>query len=139
MLPGAKKHMDRVRRMRTGVADVVFRELFVWGDAIRVDAQHSIVHGAIQGKGHIASKPGEPPKRDTGQLDSSITTRADRATLTVEVVADTPYAAALELGRADGSIAERPYMRPASKRQGEKGLARIVHAINVLSAQKGIG
>lgn len=129
MLPGAKKHLNRLKRMRGQAGDVIFRELFVWGDAIRADAQHSIVHGAIQGKGHIASKPGEPPKRDTGQLDSSITTRADRANFKVEVVADTPYAAALELGRADGSIAERPYMRPASKRQGPPGLARVRAAL----------
>lgn len=68
---------------------------------------------------HQASAPGEAPASDTGRLVQSMRTEHDAANLLSGVIFSTAYAAALEYGRLDGSIAARPYARPAlaSKRK----------------------
>lgn len=108
----------------------VGKAVFVFGDMVRAEAQHSIVEGSISGPGHVPSLPGEPPSADTRVLDQSIVTRRT-GLMSVEVVANAPYAAALEYGRLDGSIAERPFMRPALKKRTPEGMALVRRAVNV--------
>lgn len=62
---------------------------------------------------HQASAPGEPPAGDIGRLAQSVRTPLNPAEISGEVVFSTAYAAALEFGREDGSIAARPYARPS--------------------------
>lgn len=108
---GAKAHSARLHRM-TSPAQVsrVSRALFKAGQIIEVTAEHLITAGSTSGKGHVASKPGEPPNRDTGVLDGNIETIQDQP-LRVLVASNAPYARELELGTS--RMAARPYMGPA--------------------------
>ena len=76
---------------------------------------------------HQASAPGEAPANLFGVLAGSIQTEPSddptEAEAAVRVYAE--YGAALELGREDGSIEPRPFIRPAADRI-EKGFAQRV-------------
>lgn len=68
---------------------------------------------------HTASSPGEPPATWTGELAGGVEIRkiAKHEVWVVEGSAGGgEYAAALEFGRADGSIAPRPHFKPAVQR-----------------------
>lgn len=101
-----------------GARQKIGRALFAAAEAIQVEAQLSITRGAISGKGHIPSKPGEPPKADTHTLANNIeavSVSQDKA----EVSSNAPYAAYLEFGTS--RMVERPYMRPAVRNtEGER-------------------
>jgi HK97 gp10 family phage protein len=101
--------------------------LFAGGQEIQVAAQLSITDGAVSGKNHVPSKPGEPPKNDTGVLANNIETVLV-APLKVEVSSNAPYAAALEYGTS--KMAERPYMRPAVAKKRAEVTKLIRAAIN---------
>lgn len=117
-ITGAKEHSAHLRHIAgPEMVQQVGAALFVGGQRVQVEAQISITRGAVSGKGHVRSKPGEPPKADTHLLANSIET-VQVAPLKVEVSSNAPYSAALEYGTS--KIAERPFMRPALKRkQGE--------------------
>ena len=66
-----------------------------------------------RGVEHQASAPGESPAADTGRLVQSGRTESNSSTLTGRVIFTTAYAAALEYGNDKGTIAPRPYARPA--------------------------
>ena len=110
-LRGVKAHTDRLKFMASpAVEKLVTQALFVGAETIAVAAQLSITLGAVSGKAHVPSKPGEPPNQDTGVLAGNIeATRAGRLKALVTSSAD--YAAALEFGTS--RMAARPYMRPA--------------------------
>lgn len=111
-ITGQKAHMARVRSLASPeIIKDVGAALFAAGNAIQVEAQISITRGAVSGKNHVPSRPGEPPNQDTGVLANNIETRLV-APLKVEVSSNAPYAAALEFGTS--KVAERPYMRPAA-------------------------
>ncbi len=79
-----------------------------------------------RGVDHQASAPGESPASDIGRLAQSARTELNPAEISGEVIFSTAYAAAQEFGREDGSIAERPYARPAlaeSREQIEENIA----------------
>lgn len=84
--------------------------LFAGGQRIQVAAQISITTGAVSGKNHIPSAPGQPPNNDTGVLANNIET-VQVAEDRVNVSSNAPYATHLEFGTS--KMAERPYMRPA--------------------------
>ena len=67
---------------------------------------------------HRASAPGEAPATDFGVLVGSISTvpSSDPTEAEAYVIVAAEYGAALELGREDGSIAARPFLRPAADR-----------------------
>jgi HK97 gp10 family phage protein len=73
-----------------------------------------ITDGAVSGKGHVPSLPGNPPLEDTGVLRTNIET-TQPAPLHVEVSSNAPYAAALEFGTS--RMQPRPYMQPATDRK----------------------
>lgn len=80
-----------------------------------------------KGKGaklHFPSEPGHPPAVDESNLIKSVGYQI-RTGSKGEVIGEpgsrnVPYAAALEYGRLDGSIAPRPWLRPALTRSTEK-------------------
>ncbi len=125
---GAKAHAARIRALagpemvrRVGAA------LFAGGQIIQTRAQLSITNGAVSGKGHVPSLPGQPPHQDTGVLANNIETVLVAA-LKAEVSSNAPYAAALEYGTS--RMAERPYMRPAvaqSRKEVVELVRRAVH------------
>lgn len=108
---GAKEFSCKLKRIAgTGKEAKIGKALFVAGNSIQVEAQISITAGAVSGKGHVPSKPGEPPNADTHLLADNIET-VQVAPLRVEVSSNAPYSAALEFGTS--KMAERPFMRPA--------------------------
>lgn len=100
--------------------------VYAAGDMIRVEAHKSIVKEAVQGKNHVPSSPGDPPNRDTGQLDSSLVTQVS-GPLSVTVTANAPYAASLEFGTS--KMAERPFMRPAIEKKTKAMVDLIAKAV----------
>ncbi|CAB4139061.1 hypothetical protein UFOVP349_9 [uncultured Caudovirales phage] len=87
---------------------------------------------------HRASAPGEAPATDFGVLVGSISTvpSADPTEAEARVIVTAEYGAALELGREDGSIAARPYIRPAADRI-EKTFARVIGQAVAAGAREG--
>lgn len=106
---------DRQKAIRRAVAVGTFKAAVFLQGAARRRILQGPKTGKQRGK-HRSSKPGEAPANDTGNLQRSIKVvnrglTGDQAVC--EVVSNTEYAMALEFGRADGTVAERPFMRPS--------------------------
>jgi len=104
---GADKHLKRLQGMGGAALREGKKLVYVLADMHATEAALSITAGAVSGKGHIASKPGEAPNADTHMLDRSIHVEMT-GPLTAQSVADAPYAVALEFDM------DRPFMRPAA-------------------------
>lgn len=118
-IKGAKRHLRRLRGANASVRRHAGRAIFVGAGQIETEARQSIIRGAIQGAGHVPSRPGEPPNRDTGNLDQNIVA-TKTGDLTAEVssnaqAGDYSYSVGLEFGTS--KMDERPYMRPAAKKK----------------------
>ena len=95
---GAKAHIARLKKLSgPAMTREVGKALFNGGERIQVEAQTSITAGAVSGKKHKPSAPGDPPNNDTGVLANNIET-VQIAPLVVEVSSNAPYAAAQEFG-----------------------------------------
>ena len=75
------------------------------------------IPGTGRSKGRTAgpitrSKPGEPPRKQTGQLRGSVTSEVDEATMKARCGTNLPYGKYLELGTKRG-ILPRPWLRRA--------------------------
>lgn len=101
--------------------------LFAGGELIRAEAAHLITEGAVSGKSHVPSLPGQPPNEDTGTLRTHIET-AQVAPLRVEVSSNARYAVALEAGTS--KMAERPYMGPATRNKRKEVIGLVTQAVN---------
>lgn len=112
---GFAKKLDSLGKLPDDISDI----LFVAAGLIETEARLSITQGSVSGKGHVPSKPGEPPNNDTGVLANSIEAKLTSPT-TAEVTASAPYAAVQEYGNKEGTLEERPYMRPAQTKEGPK-------------------
>lgn len=135
---GADAHLKRLRKMR-GPAMVrqVSKALLASAIDLANDAALSITRGAVSGRGHVPSAPGEPPNADTHVLSNNIE-GALVGPLKAETSSNAPYAAAQEFGDEGSNLAERPYMRPAANRQREKAQARVVAVVRqVIGASRG--
>lgn len=113
---------DRVKRTM-GVA------LLDGARDIAEDAAFSIRDGAISGAGHVPSLPGSPPNNDTGELAASIHVGElieVPGRLETAVIADADHALYLELGTM--TIAERPFIRPATTRGRAPLIRRLAAA-----------
>lgn len=111
-MTGRKAHVARLKRISGPTMErQIGRALFAAGEAIQVEAQLSITRGAVSGKGHVPSRPGEAPNQDTGVLGNNIET-VQKELLLVEVSSNAPYSAALEFGTS--KMGARPFMQPAS-------------------------
>lgn len=117
-LSGGDVHLMRLTKAGgPELARRVSQALYVGGDAVRVEAQTSITEGAVSGKHHVPSKPGEPPNADTHHLSDRIETTQPEP-LTVHVTSNADYGGYLERGTS--KMAARPYMAPAlAKKRGE--------------------
>lgn len=126
-LPGGDRALARLKGLNSPSARKrVSAALYAAADIIRVDAAISISQGAVSGKGHVASRPGDPPNFDTGHLADSIKVR-EIEEFDVEVVASAEYAAALEFGTS--KLSERPFMRPAAQRGRPKAELLVAKAL----------
>ncbi|MBT2133950.1 HK97 gp10 family phage protein [Croceibacterium sp. LX-88] len=112
-MKGRDRYLARLRRLPEKHRRALKLAVYAAADMVASEAAISITNGAVGGKNHIPSPPGEPPNADTGHLASSI--RVDQIDeLSARVVAGARYAAALEFGTS--KMAERPFMRPAARK-----------------------
>ena len=100
-----------LRRSPQIIEDAVGPALFAAAQQIVISAQVSITEGAVSGKNHVASLPGEAPNNDSAVLANNIEANQIEK-LKSEVSSNAPYAADLEFGNS--KIQPRPYMRPAA-------------------------
>lgn len=110
--------VDKAKRRIEGLAgkekvELVGRALFAGGEAIKAEAQVSITAGAVSGKNHVPSAPGEPPNEDTGTLRRNIAV-TQVGPLHVRVSSNAPYSSHLEFGTS--KMAARPFMGPAARK-----------------------
>lgn len=130
--------MPRIRGLERAVArldgvagEKVIREvgeaLFEGGELIRAEAAHLITEGAVSGKNHVPSLPGEPPNEDTGTLRIHIET-TQTGPLRVEVSSNAPSAVPLEAGTS--KMAARPYMGPATRAKRSDVVQLVRGAVN---------
>lgn len=124
---GAKAHAARLKRMTSPkMVREVGKAVFVAADFLATEAALSITAGAVSGKGHVASAPGEAPNADTHELDRSI--RAEKTgPLTAEASANAAHAVPLELGTS--RVAARPVMRPAAVKTRPRAEALVAEAV----------
>lgn len=123
---GDRVYAQRLGKMSKQSRREVGKAVFVAAGILETDVRQSIVQGAIQGAGHIPSAPGEPPNRDTGNLDQNVKA-FKTGELTSEVASEAPYSAALEFGTS--KMAERPFMRPGAKKVRPKMRKLVAAAV----------
>lgn len=124
---GGKAHLARLRKLEKDTTRFVGKALFAGGESIQIEAQLSITQGAVSGKNHVPSKPGEPPNQDTGRLGDNIET-VQRGPLLVEVSSNAPYSTPLEFGTS--KMAARPFMRPARDKKRAEVVALVERAVS---------
>ena len=126
-MTGVKEHLRKLRAIRD-IESAAVQALLDAGELVRMEALESIREGAIRGIGHIASRPGEAPNADTGELELGIDVRLRSSDKAVEVVSLAEYSAELEFGSS--RIAERPFMRPAAAKHKNRVVLLMVAAVN---------
>jgi hypothetical protein len=134
-LLGAKKHIDRLKRLSSAeVARIGGAVAYEGADMIRAEAHRLVSAGSISGAGHVASTPGEPPNRDTGELQAGFTT-AQTGPSSAEFRSSARHAAPLEFSTS--KMAARPHIRPARDKMAPKIRARYVEQMNKLVKKSG--
>lgn len=132
---GDAAHRRRLERMRSPEAKAkIYRALFWGAQQIALEAQLSITEGSVSGKGHVASRPGEPPNRDTGALDSQIEVTGEPGRLRAQVTSNAPHAGDMEFGNS--KVEARPHMAPAAEKKREEISRRIGQTLSAI-ARKG--
>jgi len=133
-ISGRKEATDRLRALSgKEKVELVGKALFAGGEMIKAEAARLITDGAVSGKFHVPSKPGEPPNEDTGLLRSRIEVH-QVAPLRVQVSSNAPYA--VELERGTSKMAERPYMKPAANNKRKEVVALVEKAVNIAVKRK---
>jgi HK97 gp10 family phage protein len=126
-LKGADKVQARLKALNSPSAKRRVRAaVYVAADMLRVEAAISISEGAVSGKKHVASNPGQAPNYDTGDLADKIEVR-EVGEFECDVVAFSDHALPLELGTS--KMAERPFMRPAAAKVRPKAERLIAAAL----------
>lgn len=123
---GAQSRLNRLAGQQK--VELVGRALFAAGESIKAEAAHLITEGAVSGKNHVPSRPGEPPNEDTGHLRTNITVE-QAGPLRVLVASNARYSRALEEGT--GKMAARPFMGPAARRKRAEVVATVNKAISI--------
>jgi HK97 gp10 family phage protein len=116
-----------MRALQTAPIQAINKALFVGAELIVTEAQLSITRGAVSGKNHVPSKPGEPPNNDSGVLAGDIEA-TQPLPLTARATSEAPYAAALEFGSS--KMEARPHMRPARDKMKKAVRNLVVKAMN---------
>ena len=134
-LKGAKKHSDRLKKLSGAqVIKLAGAIVFEGADTIRAEAFRSISAGSVSGAGHVASLPGQPPNRDTGDLQAGIKV-VRTGSVSAEVRATAAHSAPLEFGTS--TMAARPFMRPARDKKVKEIRARFAEQFNKLNKRSG--
>lgn len=130
-ISGQKAHKARLKRIRGApMRAEVGKAIYVAADYLSTEAALSITNGAVSGKGHIASAPGEPPNADTHDLDRSIHTERESQLVALSV-ADSDHAGDMEFGNS--RVAARPFMQPAAGKTRPKAQRLVQEAVKRVS------
>ncbi|EHP93442.1 HK97-gp10 family putative phage morphogenesis protein [Methylorubrum extorquens] len=125
-LIGAQKFTAQMDGLSKRMESLIHRVVQDAAERVAADAAISITSGSIQGKGHVRSRPGEPPNAEWGHLHTSIKVeKVDDLHWNVAVYA--PYAAHLEYGTA--RMAARPFLRPAEIKNRDETVLSFFGAI----------
>lgn len=132
---GLDEHMRRLNKLSGGAAvRAAGAAVFELSDDIRAEAFISISRGSVEGAGHVASAPGEPPNRDIGDLQAGLE-NLQTGPLTAEVRANAPHSRPLEFGTS--KMAARPFMRPARDKKLPDANRRLVEQMSKVLKQSG--
>lgn len=127
-ITGQKAFSAKLRRLHDrGKDGEIGSALFAGGERIADYAKGSIMAGAVSGKYHVPSKPGEPPSNNTQHLHDNIET-VQVKTLIVEVSSNASYSAYLENGSS--KMQPRPFMGPAVRAKRDEVVELIGKAID---------
>lgn len=128
-MKGRRKHTDRLKKLTSKrVIQIAGAIAYEGADMIRAEAFRLVSAGSISGKGHVPSRPGEPPNRDSGVLQANMET-VQTGALSAEFRAKA-YARALEFGTSN--IDQRPFVRPARDKKLPEIRKRYVEQMNKL-------
>jgi HK97 gp10 family phage protein len=131
---GARHFRARLGRIKgPEMVRVVGQALYAAGNLIQVRAQHLITAGAVSGKNHVASAPGEPPNADTHDLDRQIET-VMVTPLRVSVASNAPHSDYLEFGTS--RMAARPFMAPATQMERKATVALVKKAVDSVTRKR---
>jgi HK97 gp10 family phage protein len=134
-MKGADKHIRRLRKIAgPEVERIAGAVVFEGADTIRAEAFRMVSAGSVSGAQHVASKPGEAPNRDTGDLQAGFET-AQTGRLSAEFRSKAPYAGALEFGTS--KMAARPHIRPARDKKRGEIRDRMAEQLDILVKRSG--
>ena len=102
--------------------------------AFAVEAEAKRLTNIGGGKKGEASKPGEPPRKQTPNLQPSIRTAMDKRTFLIGPTKTAPYGKHLEFGTR--KMAARPFMRPALS-NARKKFPKLFRGMNIKSTPTG--
>lgn len=124
-----KERVDRILRAMSSPESraLVEQALFVGASEIVTEAQISITTGAVSGKNHVPSRPGEPPNQDTGVLANNIEA-VMLGPLRAAATSNASYSKPLEFGTS--KMAARPFMRPAAAKVKPRVQKLVAQAIS---------
>jgi HK97 gp10 family phage protein len=119
---GSQDILRRLRKVTKNVDEIAAESVFLTANLVKNTAVKSIqsismgerVRRPRQGGGtlsHIASRPGDAPNTDTGNLVKSISVQPLQPKKTMTVGVNSKYGAALEFGTKN--MEARPYMQPS--------------------------
>ncbi|MFZ5666958.1 MAG: HK97 gp10 family phage protein [Pseudomonadota bacterium] len=129
-MKGARKHRDRLKRLGgSRIIQIAGAIAYEGADTIRAEAFRLVSAGSISGKGHVPSRPNEPPNRDSGVLQANFEA-VQTGALTAEFRSKAPYARVLEFGGS--KVAQRPHVRPARDKKLPEIRKRYVEQMNKL-------
>lgn len=139
-MKGMDKWLSLLQRSSKAVDMAVKKETLRGATKIAKRAKEKILKGPKTGEiyprgktTHTASRKGEAPANDTGNLQRSIKVMgvkgAGGGTWIAAVTVTAPYAAALEYGTRDGSIDARPFMAPSMNELKDEISRDIVAAV----------
>lgn len=133
-ISGAKEASGRLRGMAgREMVELVGQALVAGGELIQTYAQGEITRGAVSGKFHVPSKPGEFPKNDEGILAAGIEVH-QIAPLRVQVSSNAPHAVPLEAGTS--KMAARPHMGPSARAKRAEVVAKVERAVSIATKRK---
>jgi HK97 gp10 family phage protein len=132
---GRDKHIRRLRKLSgPEVIKLAGAIVFEGADTIRAEAHRLVSAGSVSGKNHVASAPGEPPNRDTGNLQAHMETE-QTGPVEAEFRSMAGHAAPLEFSTS--KMEARPYVRPARDKTAPKIRKRFAQQMNKLVKRSG--
>jgi len=125
---GVNKHNVRLKRLTSAAATTrIGKVVYVAADKVRVEARRLIADGAIQGKGHQPSAPGEAPNWEFGDLANGITTRKV-GPMQAHTASEAAHSDPLENGTS--KMAARPFMRPSTQNKRSEVHEDVANVVN---------